>query len=360
MKYRIAEVYPLTALGVVAASLSIPLNLSDVISALMIEYRVTRVADAMIEHPAANLKNISLVDGSDVLFSMTGKEAQALAFWDKSAPTYAYLSGQATVQSSLCIPINFGRKLWDKSLGLDPKMFKNPMLNISYDPALHGALDTVHQLSVQALCFDEVQPNPSGFLMSKTYATPAWVASGVWAQDVLLPTDYNIRKLVIRGYLAANYVQNVVNHVKISEDNDKKIPIDHDVSTLQKLLNLLQDEFSETLSINLTSGGLAVYCAPSYNLRISGLMLTNDVAAKLSLVNPKIPVTLTTSGNYQGQFEIVGNLPHSTIMLPFGDQDDMGDWYDTSKVSKLALRMKGGSAGSTGVVSVVTQQLRTY
>ena len=360
MKYRIAEVYPLTALGTSAAALSIPLNISDVISSLMIEYRVTRVADAMIEHPAANLKNISLVDGSDVIFSMTGKEAQALAFWDKSTPTYAYLSGQATVQSSLCIPINFGRKLWDKALGLDPKKFRNAMINISYDPALHGAADTVHQLSVNAMCFDEVQPSPSGFLMSKTYATPAWVASGVWAQDVLLPTDYNIRKLVIRGYLAANYVQNVINHVKISEDNDKKIPIDHDVSTLQKLLNLLQDEYSETLSINLTSGGLAVYCAPSYNLRIAGMALAADKTAYLALVNPKIPVTLTTSTNVAGQYEIVGNLPHSTIMLPFGDQDDMSDWYDTSKVSKLALRMKGGSAGSTGVVSVVTQQLRTY
>ena len=173
--------------------------------------------------------------------------------------------------------------------------------------------------------------------MSKTYATPAWVASGVWAQDVLLPTDYNIRKLVLRGYLAANYVQNVINHVKISEDNDKKIPIDHDVSTLQKLLNLLQDEYSETLSINLTSGGLAVYCAPSYNLRIAGMALAADKTAYLALVNPKIPVTLTTSTNVAGQYEIVGNLPHSTIMLPFGDQDDMTDWYDTSKVGKLAL-----------------------
>ena len=360
MKYRIAEVYPLTALATSAASLPIPLNLSDVISALCFEYRVTRVADAMIEHPAANIKNISLVDGSDVLFSMTGKEAQALAFWDKSVQTYSYLSGQATVQSSLLIPVNFGRKLWDKSLGLDPKKFRNPTINISYDPALHGAADTVHQLSVQAMCFDEVQPSPVGFLSSKTYATPAWVASGVWAADVLLPTDYNIRKLVIRGYLAANYVQNVINHIKITEDNDKKIPIDHDVSTLQKVLDLLQDKYSETLSINLTSGGLSVYCAPSYNMRIAGMELAADKTAYLALVNPKIPVILTTSTNVQGQYEISGNLPHSTIMVPFGDQDDMSDWYDTSKVGKLALRMKGGSAGSTGVVSVVTQQLRTY
>jgi hypothetical protein len=360
MKYRVAEIFPLTALDTTAGTKSIPLNLSDPISALLFEYKNTRGSTTMIEHPCACLPTISLVDGSDVIFSLSGKEMHALAHWDKAIPPYSLISNISGDMCLLGIPYNFGRKLWDPDLAFDPKKFKNPQLNISHSYRLMDASSSAHSLSIQALCFDEKTISPQGFLMSKTYATPAWVASGVWAADVLLPTDYLIRKLMLRGYLDDAYVYQVINHIKISEDNDKKVPYDHDVSTLMKLINSMYPRYQECLQASFTTGTLDVFCTPSFDIAVAGGFVGQTSGPAIEKYPLNEPFYITAGGSYNGAFQVSGHEPHATIIIPFGDQADLTDWYDVSKIGKLILKMKGGSAGSSSVVSVVTQQLRTY
>ena len=54
-----------------------------------------------------------------------------------------------------------------------------------------------------------------------------------------------------------------------------------------------------------------------------------------------------------------GKNPHGCISIPFGEQDDIGDWYDVTKLGSLRLRIKGGPNSTSGdEINIITQQLR--
>ena len=55
-----------------------------------------------------------------------------------------------------------------------------------------------------------------------------------------------------------------------------------------------------------------------------------------------------------------GYLPNHCFEFPFGDQQDLADWYDVAKLGSLRLRMEAGLAGAAGTVAVILQQLRRY
>ena len=46
--------------------------------------------------------------------------------------------------------------------------------------------------------------------------------------------------------------------------------------------------------------------------------------------------------------------------FPFGDQQDLDDWYDVQLKGSVQLRLKGGDHATIGVAQVVLQQLRRY
>ncbi|MBA7580767.1 hypothetical protein ES708_22661 [subsurface metagenome] len=55
-----------------------------------------------------------------------------------------------------------------------------------------------------------------------------------------------------------------------------------------------------------------------------------------------------------------GYLPHHCFEFPFGDQGDLADWYDVTKVGSLRLRVRGGGTATAGTYQVILEQLRRY
>lgn len=360
MKYRVTEILGSTTLETSAQTKSIPLNLSDPISALIFEYKNTIGSATMIEHIAACLPSISLVDGSDVIFSLSAKEMVALAHYDRGVGPYSMVSNTPTVQSILGIPYNFGRKLWDPMLAFDPKKYRNPVLNISHSYRLSDASSAAHYLRIMALCFDEKAVSPSGYLMSKEIASPPWVASGS-KSDLVLPNDYPIRKLLLRGYLDDMFPHQVIQHIKISEDNDKKVPMDEDTTAWMRVIGMLYPRYHEGALLNVTtSSGYDIFCTPSFDINVAGAQLAGTTPMIIEKQGLNVPFLMVGAANEPGKYEITGHLPHACIPVPFGDQDDPDDWYDAAAVKSLHLIMTGGSAGTSSVVNVVAQQLRKY
>ncbi len=71
MNYRMATLHALKSYTADTTEI-IDVNVRDPISQLIIELRVGNTADEMQAHPIACLTKIELVDGSDVLFSLSG------------------------------------------------------------------------------------------------------------------------------------------------------------------------------------------------------------------------------------------------------------------------------------------------
>lgn len=359
MKYRFYEIVPSQTLSTTARTESFPLNIKDPISALLFEYKSTRGSTTSIEHVAANLPNISMVDGSTPLFSLSGKQAHALSFFDFARAPYALINNVATVMELLGFTYNFGRKLWDPQLAFDPKQFKNPILQVQHNYRLNDASATAHSLRVVACCFDEKTISPSGFLMSKEISSPPWVASGS-KYNLLLPTDYPIRKLMLRGYLDGYFPHQVIQHFKIDEDSGKKIPFDIDTSAWLKLVHSISGRYQELLQAEVSTGSRDFYVTPHFDIAVAGAQVSGSTPMIIAKMDPTSPFGMIGAATTQGEFLVSGHDPHACFPITFGDQDDPADWYDVTRIGKLNLELTGGAAGSSGVVNIVAQQLRNY
>ena len=167
MKYRLAQLFAQKSYTADATE-TIDIDVADPISQLIIELGVVNVGSvAPTAHAIACLTKVELVDGSDVLFSLSGYEAEAADIYHNGmlrANYNPYLDG---MECQRFVGINFGRKLWDPMLAFDPKQFRNPQLKLTLDINAGGNAPVTNKLRVWANLFDEKVISPQGFLMHK-------------------------------------------------------------------------------------------------------------------------------------------------------------------------------------------------
>ena len=77
MNYRHAVILPGTDLGSTATKVIDDFGV-DPISRFTIAFRPTGGSNTAVAHPAASISKIEQVDGSEVLFSLTGYQTQAI------------------------------------------------------------------------------------------------------------------------------------------------------------------------------------------------------------------------------------------------------------------------------------------
>lgn len=361
MRYRYATVLAQTSLGAAGTEV-IDLNLKDPISRLDIDYKPTLADPAMLRALAANITKVELVDGSDVLHSLEGRENQALCIYDRRLKTMnsAMLWNGAPAHATL--GIDFGRFLYDPELAFDPTRFRNPQLKITHNKALIGASTATHYLEVFAHCFDERTITPIGFLMAKNHHI--WTPGDDDAYSYVdLPTDLPIRQLLIRGYAAEKDPTDVVDHFRLSEDNDKRIPFDMNleayVNRMKSVWQVLQDGLIEYIC---TDGTYDKFVTPTeeFTSYLAGVEGAAAYAGYSGNIKGGYVQRRCNVGTHGSVGIVTGYLPHHCIQIPFGDQRDMGDWYDVTQYGSVRARYQAAGDYSGAEISTILQQLRKY
>jgi len=161
MNYRYATVLPEYTLGA-PGTYTVDLNVQDPISRLELGWKVTLANSLMLDALAACITKIELVDGSDVLHSLSGKQNQALCIYDRRCPTMNNAILGVGDPAHAGFGIDFGRYLYDPELAFDPTRFRNPQLKITHNRALVGADTSTHSIQIMAHLFDEKVINPDG------------------------------------------------------------------------------------------------------------------------------------------------------------------------------------------------------
>lgn len=334
---------------------------SDVISRIQIALKTTKSKNAMDDHPAADATKIELVDGSDVLWSMSGKSIQALGYYQGRVPVHNYYNCYGTVQTHARFCLNFGRRLFDRELGWDPTRFKNPQLKITHSKIVSDTGGTALTLKVIADIFDELKPSPTGFLAAKDYYDYVCGAAGAY-EYVDIPTDRILRSLIVRPYRAVYEPMSQVDQIKLSEDNDKRIP--YDIDSLEDYVYEKEAEWpliTEDMWTTFDVGTTYRYFQPTQDF----VVLCKAVGAATT----GYPNATPRGGRYpyvQGspgqECHLIasGYLPHHAVQLPFGDPDVIEDWYDPTALTSLEMRLRAGSSGTTGKCVIITEQLRKY
>jgi len=359
MNYRLAKMLARKSFTADAVE-TIDINIKDPISQIVMAYeQVTVGTMALLGHPALCISKIEIIDGSDVLYSLSGVEAQAVDFYhNKREPAneLRILNGVTCYQ---VFQLNFGRHLYDPLLALDPTKFTNPQMKITIDIDVTNIVNVQAYLTVMAHTFDEKVISPVGFLMHKEIKS--WSLADATHEYTDLPTDFPYRKLLLRAqrYDYSPAVQ--IDNIKISEDNDKRIPLDNTSSEVLRAIISQTRPYRETYVTGGAAALLNNYITPCHRAHYGSAIWRTDANGGDIMFGfgdggrLKIYVE-NTNRNIQLAGE--GYLPHGVLEIPFGLQDEPDDWYDVTKVGSLKADITGGE--STGTAELMLQQLRKY
>lgn len=358
MKYRLAEILPPEDLTETGTKI-IDITLADIISRIEIIFKTLNGDAGFDDHPAANVTKIELVDGSDVLFSLTGRECQALNHYDRRANVVNHMTGSNGDWMTASFGIDFGRHLWDEVLAFDPTKFTNPQLKVSWDEDVANTDCDVNSMLILGHIFDELKPTPTGFLMSKelyTY-TPAANAH----EHVDLPTDYPLRKLMIGSHQETRAFSQMVAEARLSEDNDKRVPFDITGEELYWAIKAMYPEYSENIYMPVGTSDTTFRVTPSEDAVIVGTRTSTTNGLYLLFHNGGRAIGKCETSEETIYMLCKGHIPHGYAAIPFGDPEDFANWYDITALGSLKLRIKAGpSLGTDPTTQVVVQQLRPY
>lgn len=356
MNYRLASILPAEEANTAGVK-TIDINVADPISRFIIQIKGYNNGDVPTAHPAKMISKIELVDGSDVLFSLSGVEAQALNYYDQGRMPHTVLNYLNDVYAIATYHIDFGRFLYDEILAFDPRKFTNPQLKITHDLAAGGSSPDEALISVYAHLFDEKAITPTAFLMSKEQYGYTLVSGS--KEHIDLATDYPYRKLILQSMSTSLQPWQQFNQVKLSQDNDKKVIInDEKVSDLLKLYRLWP-EFTENIYCKTAAAANRVFhCTPSYE-RIATLVGVAADADAYIIDSYGGGITVYDGAAAEIMMVLSGLIPHSAFCLPFGIQDIIADWFNVAEIGSLKLTLTAGSSAS-GTCEVITQQIRNY
>lgn len=364
MNYREVEIMAPADLGATGTKI-IDINLEDPLTSIELIWQTTvvTVSDMTAPH-AACISKVELVDGSDVHCSMSGEELMALAWYTKMGWPLDEISVVAADYMRTVIPIFFGRRLFDPNLAYDPKRFKNPQLRITWDEDAANASVVANELTVRGWAFDEKAISPRGFLMSKEIKsyTPA-VNTNEYTD---MPTDHPYRMLMLQSEATDKNPFEVLSQVKLSENHDKKIPIDMTGYEIFRKLCQPLGQIRQNVRLNETAAdAMALHLSPTYGQVASVSYDADVIAANDDFTQPTFAgciATIAATVSYVPyRADVAGYAPNFCMGIPFGDIMDPGDDYDVTKLGHLQLTQLGAAAvGTTPAGRICLQQVRNY
>ena len=347
----------------------INLDFSNPISRLIIGVKGQRYARTNTNNPRVEryITKVEVVDGSEVLFSMSMEQLCALQFYALNGLPYhsitchSYVDGNR-IWASIC----FGRDDSDNELLFDPKRFVNPQLKITYaftEGAAHWT-DNGQKLTVAAIVVENPTQEPLGFFMSKQIY--AWTSAASGDHTIDMPRDYPYRLILLTSRDATTPIYGQISHVKISCDIDRFVPLDEDMRDIHyENFAKYGMQICPTEAIGDGSDDpLKLYhpFAHSYGGDVASWAGTADIA--IEDVYSGYNGAHDTGGGAIGDGERCDHNAHGLDYqfcdaLRFGNLKDFGEFLDP--VSFAAVRLVLTEAGAASLAnSVVLQQLKRY
>ena len=358
MNYRINEFYGRTS-HTSDTTVVIDLDMQDVISEILLTFEGTGSTYLNTSPLFDGITNIEIVDGSEVIYSLGGVESEALDWYAKGGRfnhnyNYAMNGGGYT----RTLGLHFGRYRYDPMLALDPKMFKNLQLRVTLDIDGGGNAPATVYLTCNAVLFDEKVVSPQGFLSTKE--VKMYTGASTVHEYTDLPVDYPLRALYLRAHLADTESNQCISNVKISEDQGKKVPFDLNSNALQRVVLDSYPKVTESYWMAPHTSVRYLYIAPTAQVTALGQPWAAAAADQgttcYSGDGGKLYV-ITASAASNTQIHCQGHFPHATFEIPFGDKNDINDWFNPAGLRNLKADITGGASS---VNHIIVQQLRTY
>jgi len=357
---RIAQLLAPEDLGA-AGTKVIGIDIDQPISRILIRFTTTKSKQGMDAPAPANISRIEIVDGSAVIFSLTGYECQALAYYNHPGVTMEHGQHINALSETDLYMIDFGRELWDETLAFLASRFTNPQLRITWDEDVADTGVSANECEILAFIFDEKQISPTGFLSAQEWFDYTVGANNSF-EPVRLPEDHIIRQVLVRAYRDGYEPWAQIDEIRLDENNLQRVPFEY--TNLENYYRMMKDVwkplntptviFISTGSLNFYYPQTDFWMAPSLMLiNVDGNLRINGLSAK----GGKLPIIAPAAAQAVGQ--AFGYLPWHTFQFPMGTQDQIEDWYDPTG-KRPRLRLRAASSGTSGTGQVVLEQYRRY
>ena len=358
MNYRQVYIWNGKSETATSGTLTEEITLDQPISRLHLNVLCTTTTGAELAHPAKMITKFEIVDGSDVLFSLSGREIQALQYYTGRKDMFNGNIVKGAEAFWVSLEIDFGRYLYDPELALMPAKFKTPTIRITYNTALSGTVSAT-DWDLIAYVFDDKAISPQGFLMAKEHQT--YVPTASTHKYIDLPTDYPIRMLMLQGLSNTRDAVQMLDFIKLSEDHDKRIPYNIRGRELHHTLVDLYGFGKERIKLAAGTAKDHIYTMLAHNPMVHPIGQTKAGTFLLDHTGAgDLNITSSVASNTCEGY-VIGSLPHGALILPLGDRDDIMDFYDVARIGSLRLDLLATSnVGTSPAVQVVVQQLRTY
>jgi len=353
MKYRMIELQK-SRTETADTTRTIDLDIATSISRIVIRMKGTNSTSTPIGHPAKMISKIEIIDGSDVLYSLSGVQAGAVNFQENGELPFYCCEYELPIEVCATAQLNFGRFLWDRDLALDPKRFTNLQLKITNAVASGGSTAGTPTLAVFAYVFEDAPPSPRGFLMSKELKSYTVVANQ--HEYTELPKDYPFRFVILQSYDTNMPPNTIFGNLKFTIDTDRKILL-NDISMTEYLkahvpMDKVEEEFA-----GLGSTVLPYYIASTYDNY--GVGIGRSAASTALFVAQPAGQTMNVTGDASVSFAVkaVGYCAFGAMNLIQADKMDPDSWLDPRGTMSVKLDITGGDAGTA---YILTQQERLY
>lgn len=364
------------------------IDLVDPVTEFKVHFRVHNDPDVGVEtawewpRPVPYvIKEIAIIDGSEVIFALNGAQCIAMSCFDLGYAPFHWHQENPGAHQFWNFPIHFGRSLVDPEWIFDPKKFRNPQMRITWD--LEEGACTIGpggytdeadeladrvQISVYAKVMEE-GARPRGYLMTKE--VKSYIPAGPGNLVTYLPVDFPHRKLMVRSYAFNNELMYSIEHIKISQDQDKWIPVDH---RCEDFIWLMKNWFTEVQFHGkhvMADNEHREHFGGNYAHGLLTAATQNRIVAVANWASNVFRIDLVDNTDTEiektdrAQIWSMGmtRTPFDCLCYPFGDQEDPADWLDVGVMGNLRLILTHGLdpvAGEYADTEIVCQQAHPY
>ena len=335
------------------------IDIIDPVSALYLEFEGTNGSTSNEDNFMSDvITKVELVDGSEVLYSLSLAQLEALHFYKLRKPPVLFPSEWASGTQRHGCYLLFGRHLWDRDYAMDFTRFRNPQLRITTNIAAVRAASATTAIvseslagSVIAKIMEDV-PAPSKYLMAKEVEAFTSVGSGYKRID--LPRDYKYRLLMLRAYLEGYDTDEVISAIKLTCDADKYVHLDRQAKQLD---SEAQAEFGELFLrhnvVRASAGTIRGLCQketqfaffPSISTQFTDFVHTLQFSGNVKLEHQ------VAGGGSAGTRRLwgweIGHSLHATLPIPFGLMDEPDTWFDPTAYGKVEAILDDDTASAS-------------
>jgi len=343
-------------------ALTIDINIVDPISYLEVIVQATGGATSVTDHEVHDdVAKVEVVDGSNVIESLTMVEWQALNFYAVENQPLMKLSENAAAVQREGFVIPFGRFLGDPNYYLLPSKFRNPQFKINVTltiSATVGFATGSGRVTVIAHVIEDGAGTWMGTIMAKELDSFTSAATGVRRTE--MPCDYPYLGVMIKSLLTLNKAEAVITNMELELDSRKFVPANLSMAHLAEMNRqwfgaFLQDKIClkndtgtsllDLYDIAQATCSWSTTLQPAQIIAITAERIT--FGAMLQTVAPAI--SLDATARVRNVFA-KGFEPHGCLYYPFGRRTVDSDWLVVPNYKNFNAWLTQGAAGACAVV----------